>query len=245
MLPARTACEGEPAMIDLYTWPTPNGHKIHIMLEECGLAYNVIPIDIGAGDQFQPEFLKISPNNKMPAMVDPDGPGGEPISLFESGAMLIYLAEKNGRFLARAGRERYVTLAWLMFQMGSVGPMLGQAHHFLQYAPDDIEYARDRYRNEANRLYGVLDRRLGESAHVAGDDYTIADIAIWPWTRFPDRQGVERADFPNFVRWFDNIAQRPAVQRGIEVLADRRRVDYKTDKAAWEVMFGSKQYARR
>jgi GST-like protein len=215
------------------------------MLEECGLAYNVIPIDIGAGDQFQPEFLEISPNNKMPAMVDPDGPGSEPISLFESGAILIYLAEKTGRFLAREGRERYATLAWLMFQMGSVGPMLGQAHHFLQYAPDDIEYARDRYRNEANRLYGVLDRRLGESAYVAGDDYTIADIAIWPWTRFPDRQGVERADFPNFVRWFDRIAERPAVQRGIEVLADRRRVDYKADKAAWEIMFGSKQYARR
>jgi GSH-dependent disulfide-bond oxidoreductase len=232
-------------MIDLYTWPTPNGHKIHIMLEECSLPYNVIPIDIGAGDQFAPEFLKISPNNKMPALVDSDGPDGRPISVFESGAILIYLAEKTGRFLPEDQRQRYATLQWLMFQMGSIGPMLGQAHHFLQYAPEDIEYARNRYRNEANRLYCVLDRRLGESRFVAGDEYTIADIAIWPWTRFPDRQGVERGEYPNFVRWFDRIAERPAVQRGIEVLADRRRPDYKTDKAAWEVMFGSKQYQRR
>jgi GSH-dependent disulfide-bond oxidoreductase len=232
-------------MIDLYTWPTPNGHKIHIMLEECGLPYNVIPIDIGAGDQFNPEFLKISPNNKMPAMVDLDGPDGQPISLFESGAMLIYLADKTGKFLPGDARRRYATLQWLMFQMGSIGPMLGQAHHFLQYAPEDIEYARNRYRNEANRLYGVLDRRLGESDYVAGNDYTIADIAIWPWTRFPERQGVERSEYPSFVRWFDRVAERPAVQRGVEVLADRPRADFKSDKEAWEIMFGSKQYARR
>jgi GSH-dependent disulfide-bond oxidoreductase len=231
-------------MIDLYTWPTPNGHKIHIMLEECGLPYKVIPIDIGAGDQFKPEFLRISPNNKMPAMVDPEGPDGEPIAMFESGAMLIYLAEKTGRLLPKHPRKRYAALQWLMFQMGSIGPMLGQAHHFLQYAPEDIEYARNRYRNEANRLYGVLDRRLGESPYVAGDDYTIADIAIWPWTRFPERQGVERSEYPNFVRWFDGIDERAAVQRGVQVLADRRR-DLKTDKAAWEVMFGATQYQRR
>jgi GST-like protein len=234
----------ELTMIDLYTWPTPNGHKIHIMLEECGLPYNVIPIDIGAGDQFKPEFLKISPNNKMPAMVDPDGPDGRPIAMFESGAILIYLAEKTGKFLPADPRGRYGVLQWLMFQMGSIGPMLGQAHHFLQYAPDDIEYARNRYRNEANRLYGVVDRRLKESPYLAGDDYSIADIAVWPWTRFPERQGVERAEYPNFVRWFDGIAARPAVQRGVEILADRRR-DLKTDKQAWETMFGAKQYERR
>ena len=226
-------------MLDLYTWPTPNGHKVHIMLEECGLRYNVHPIDIGAGDQFDPKFLEISPNNKMPAMVDPEGPDGAPISLFESGAILIYLAEKTGKFMPSDARQRYMILQWLMFQMGGIGPMLGQAHHFLQYAPDDIEYARNRYRNEANRLYGVLDRRLGESPYIAGNDYTIADIAIWPWTRFPERQGVERTDYPNFQRWFETIDARPAVQRAVEVLADRRR-DYKTDKAAWEVMFGNK-----
>jgi GST-like protein len=164
--------------------------------------------------------------------------------VFESGAMLIYLAEKTGKFLPADARARYGVLQWLMFQMASVGPMLGQAHHFLQYAPDDIEYARNRYRNEANRLYGVLDRRLGESPHLAGDDYTIADIAVWPWTRFPERQGVERNDYPNFVKWFDKIAGRPAVERAVTVLADRRR-DLKTDKKAWETMFGSKQYERR
>ena len=204
-------------MIDLYTWPTPNGHKIHIMLEECGLPYNVIPIDIGAGDQFDPEFLKISPNNKMPAMVDRDGPDSEPISMFESGAILIYLAEKTGKLLPREPRRRYATLQWLMFQMGSIGPMLGQAHHFLQYAPEDIEYARNRYRNEANRLYGVLDGRLGESPFVAGDDYTIADIAIWPWTRFPERQGVERSGLSELralVRWYRRAAGGAARRRG-------------------------------
>jgi GST-like protein len=235
----------EPPMIDLYTWPTPNGHKVHIMLEECALPYTVHAIDIGAGDQFDPEFLKISPNNKMPAMVDQDGPGGRPIAIFESGAILIYLAEKTGKFLPTEARERYVTLQWLMFQMGGLGPMLGQAHHFLQYAPEEIEYARIRYRNEANRLYRVLDKRLGESPYLAGETYTIADIAAWPWTRFPERQGVERSEYPNFVRWFDQIAERPAVKKGVEVLADRRRADYKTDKKAWEIMFGAQQYQRR
>ncbi len=229
-------------MIDLYTAATPNGPKISIALEELALPYTVHAIDLGAREQKRPEFLALNPNGRIPVIVDRDA--GD-FAVFESGAILIYLAEKTGRLLPVDPRERSVVMQWLMFQMGSIGPMLGQAHHFLQYAPDDIEYARDRYRNEANRLYGVLDRRLGESAYVAGDDYTIADIAIWPWTRFPERQGVERADFPNFLRWFDKIAQRPAVQRGIEVLADRRRVDYKADKAAWEIMFGSKQYARR
>lgn len=228
-------------MIALYTWPTPNGHKVHIMLEECGLPYNVHAIDIGAGDQFKPDFLKISPNNKMPAMVDPDGPDGKPISIFESGAILMYLAEKCERFMPTAPREKYQVIQWLMFQMGGLGPMLGQAHHFLQYAPEPIEYAQARYRNEANRLYSVLDRRLSESEYLAGDTYT---MAAWPWTRFPDRQHVDRTDYPNFIRWFDHIEKRPAVQQGITILADRRR-DLKTDKAAWETMFGKTQYEKR
>ncbi len=228
--------------IELYSWATPNGHKVHIMLEELGLPYNVHAINIGAGDQFDPEFLKISPNNKMPAIVDPEGPDGEPISLFESGAILIYLAEKHGEFLSSDPRTRYVTLQWLMWQMGGLGPMLGQAHHFRGYAPEHIEYAYQRYTNEANRLYGVLDKRLGDARYLAGEDYSIADIAAWPWTRFPDRQGVTREDYPNFMRWFDAIAERPAVQRGVEVLADLRTEGF--DDKAREILFGATQYAR-
>ena len=231
-------------MIELYTWPTPNGHKVHIMLEETGLAYNVHPIDISAGDQFDPDFLKISPNNKMPAIVDPEGPGGEPISLFESGAILIYLAEKTGRFLPEAPRARYETLQWLMWQMGGLGPMLGQAHHFRQYAPEQIPYAVDRYTNEARRLYHVADRRLGEARFLAGDDYTIADIASFPWTRSHERQGVDFADYPNVKRWFDEIAARPAVERGVEVLAERRSTG-KIDEKARDILFGATQYQRR
>ena len=229
--------------IELYSWATPNGHKVHIMLEELGLSYNVHAINIGAGDQFDPEFLKISPNNKMPAIVDPEGPGGEPISLFESGAILIYLAEKHGRFLPEAPRGRFLALQWLMWQMGGLGPMLGQAHHFRQYAPERIDYAYDRYTNEANRLYGVLDKRLGEARFLAGDDYSIADIAAWPWTRFPERQGVERADYPNFQRWFEEIAARPAVQRGVKVLEAQRSEGF--DAKAKEILFGASQYAKR
>ncbi|MFQ6017788.1 MAG: glutathione S-transferase N-terminal domain-containing protein [Kiloniellaceae bacterium] len=231
-------------MIDLYTWPTPNGHKIHIMLEETGLPYKVHPIDIGAGDQFAAEFLKISPNNKMPALVDPEGPNGAPISLFESGAILIYLAEKTGKFLPEEPQERYATLQWLMFQMGNIGPMLGQAHHFRVYAPAKMDYAYDRYTNEANRLYGVMDRRLGESPYLAGADYTIADIATFPWLRSPERQGVDMAGYPRVKRWFDGIAARPAVQRGLQVLADRRRKG-PISEAAREVLFGATQYRRR
>ena len=231
-------------MIELYTWPTPNGHKVHIMLEETGLAYNVVPIDISAGDQFEPSFLKISPNNKMPAMTDPEGPGGEPISLFESGAILIYLAEKTGQFLPSEARARYTTLQWLMWQMGGLGPMLGQAHHFRQYAPEQIAYAVDRYTNEANRLYGVADRRLGETRFLAGDDYTIADMASFPWTRSYERQGVDLDAYPNVKRWFDEIAARPAVQRGVEVLAEHRATG-KFDEKAREVLFGASQYQRR
>ncbi len=229
-------------MIDLHSWPTPNGHKVHIMLEECGLPYNVHAVDIGAGDQFRPEFLKISPNNKIPAIVDSDGPDGKPISLFESGAILVYLSGKTGRFLPQDVRGRYVALQWLMFQMGSIGPMLGQAHHFRLYAPEKIAYAINRYTNEAKRLYGVMDRRLGEAEYLAGD-YSIADIATFPWTRSHANQGVDLAEFPNVKRWFDAIGARPAVQRGVKVLADRRKA-LLSDKDK-ESLFGAPQYARR
>jgi len=234
-------------MIDLYTWPTPNGHKIHIMLEETGLAYQVIPIDIGAGDQFKPDFLKISPNNKMPAMVDHDGPEGKgkPFALAESGAMLLYLASKTGKFLPSDIRKRWQVTQWLMFQMGHIGPMLGQAHHFLGYAPEKIEYAMNRYKNEANRLYGVVERRLKESKFLASDDYTIADMAAMPWMRFPERQGVDIAEYPNVQRWRDGIAARPAVKKALEVLAERRRTTPGFSKEQAEVLFGNKQYAKR
>jgi GST-like protein len=229
-------------MIDLYTWPTPNGHKIHIMLEETGLPYRVIPVDIGAGDQFKPEFLRISPNNKMPALVDTDGPGGKPMALAESGAILFYLASKTGRFLPEDIRERWQVMQWVMFQMGHIGPMLGQAHHFLRYAPEKIEYAMRRYRNEAHRLYGVLERRLGESRFVACGEYTIADMAIMPWLRFPERQDVNIDDYPKVKRWRDGIAARPAVQRALQVLAERRRAEMTPEQR--ENLFGAKQYAR-
>jgi GST-like protein len=213
------------------------------MLEECGLAYRAIPVDIGAGEQFTPEFLAISPNNKIPAIVDPDGPDGQPISLFESGAILVYLAAKTGRFLPADLRGRYATLEWLMFQMGSIGPMLGQAHHFRMYAPEKIAYAVDRYSNEAKRLYGVLDRRLGQSAFVAGDEYTIADIAIFPWLRSWKNQGIDLDEYPRVKAWFEAIAARPAVQRGVEVLAGLRK-PVRDDKAR-EFLFGATQYQRR
>jgi len=230
-------------MIDLYTWPTPNGHKVHIMLEEIGLPYNVIPINISKGDQFQPSFLKISPNNRMPAIVDPDGPDGKPISVFESGAILIYLAEKSGQLMPVEPRARYDVLQWLMFQMGNVGPMFGQANHFRSYAPEKIPYAIDRYTNEAGRLYGVMERRLAEVAYLAGD-YSIADIATWPWMRNPDRRGQDINDFPNVKRWFEAIEARPAVQRGIKVLEDSGRSGDITPEER-EILFGAKQYQRR
>ena len=234
-------------MIDVYSWPTPNGHKIHIMLEECGLHlgrdWRVHPIDIGAGDQFKPAFLKISPNNKIPALVDPDGPDGQPISLFESGAILLYLASKTGRFLPETDRQKFETLQWLMFQMGGVGPMLGQAHHFRIYAPQKIEYAIDRYTNEARRLYGVMDRQLAQQRYIAGDAYTIADIAIYPWLRSWQNQGIVWADYPHLKQWFDEISERPAVIRGVQVLADRRKP--LVDDKARENMFGATQYRKR
>ncbi len=230
-------------MITVHSWATPNGHKVHIMLEECGLPYAVVPVDIGAGEQFAPEFLRISPNNKIPAIVDPDGPDGQPVTLFESGAILLYLAGKTGQLLPEGDRARYAVLQWLMFQMGSVGPMLGQNHHFRQYAPEQIGYAIGRYTDEARRLYGVMDRQLADSAHIAGPDYSIADIAIFPWLRNWQNQGIDWADYPHLKRWFDRIAARPAVQRGVAVLADRRKPI--TDDKSRENLFGSTQYQRR
>jgi len=230
-------------MIDVYTWPTPNGHKVHIMLEETGLPYTVHPIDIGAGDQFEPEFLKISPNNKIPAIVDPEGPDGKPISLFESGAILLYLADKTGQFLPEDPRGRYEVMEWLMFQMGGVGPMLGQAHHFRFYAPEKIPYAVDRYTNEGSRLYSVIDKRLADRQYLAGD-YSIADMATFPWLRSYERQGQNIDDYPNLKRWFDAINERPAVKRALQVLADKTRQG-PIDERAREVMFGATQYRRR
>jgi len=230
-------------MIDLYSWATPNGHKIHIMLEECGLSYRAHPVDIGQGEQFKPEFLAISPNNRIPALTDSDGPDGKPISLFESGAMLVYLAGKTGKFLGKTDREKYETLQWLMFQMGGVGPMLGQTHHFRNYAPEKIEYAINRYTNETRRLYGVMDRQLGKTPYIAGKSYTIADMAIWPWLRNWQGQGQSMDDNPNLKRWFEQIGNRPAVQRAVKVLADLRKPAF--DDKAREVLFGATQYAKR
>ncbi|MBX3619200.1 MAG: glutathione S-transferase N-terminal domain-containing protein [Rhizobacter sp.] len=230
-------------MIDVYSWPTPNGHKVHIMLEECGLAYRAHPINIGAGDQFSPEFLAISPNNKIPAITDSEGPDGEPISMFESGAILLYLAGKTGKLMPESVRGRYEVLEWVMFQMGGVGPMLGQAHHFRIYAPEKIPYAIDRYTNEAKRLYGVMDKRLAKSKYIAGPQYSIADIAIFPWLRSWKNQGIDWADYPHLKGWFDEIAARPAVQRGVEVLADLRKP--LVDAKAREALFGAQQYQRR
>jgi GST-like protein len=229
-------------MIELYSWATPNGHKIHIMLEECGLPYRAHAVDIGSGAQFDPAFLAISPNNKIPAMVDPDGPDGQPISLFESGAMLLYLAGKTGRFLPADTRGKYEVLQWLMFQMGGVGPMLGQAHHFRIYAPEKIEYAVNRYTNEAKRLYGVMNKRLGSSKYLGGNEYSIADMAVFPWLRSWKNQGIAWADYPHLKGWFDEIGHRPAVQRGCEVLAGLRKPI--TDDKAREVLFGATQYAK-
>lgn len=237
----------ETQMIKIYSWPTPNGHKVHIMLEECGLRlgrdWEVFPVNIGAGDQFTPDFLKISPNNKIPAMVDPDGPDGKPISLFESGAILLYLASKTGKLLPKSDRLKFQVLQWLMFQVGGVGPMLGQAHHFRMYAPEKINYAVQRYTNEAKRLYGVMDRQLASSKFIACNQYTIADVAIFPWLRSWENQGIDWADYPHLKKWFDLIDARPAVQRGVKVLASLRRPI--TGDKEREILFGDTQYQKR
>ena len=205
-------------MIDFYTWTTPNGRKVSIMLEECGLPYRVHKVDIGKGEQFRPEFLALNPNNRIPAIVDAEGPEGKPLPLFESGAILVYLAGKTGRFLPESTTGKYIALQWLMFQMGGVGPMFGQAHHFLRAAPEQVPYGIKRYTDEARRLYGVLDKRLGEAPFLAGE-YSIADMATFPWVARHEWHKVALADFPNVKRWYDTIALRPAVVRGMVVPA--------------------------
>jgi GSH-dependent disulfide-bond oxidoreductase len=205
-------------MIELHTWSTPNGRKVSIMLEELGLPYSVHPVNIGKDEQFRPEFLAISPNNKIPAIVDPDGPGGKRFALFESGAILIYLGEKTEKLIPKDPATRYIALQWLMFQMGGLGPMLGQTHHFLRAAPEPVPYAIKRYKDETRRLYGVLDKRLAEAEHLAGE-YSIADIASYPWVARHEWHQIELGDFPNVKRWYDAIGARPAVQRGMKVPA--------------------------
>jgi GST-like protein len=203
-------------MIELYTWSTPNGRKVSIMLEELGLPYHVHAINIGKNEQFAPEFIAINPNSKIPAIVDPDGPDGKPVSMMESGAILIYLAEKTGKLMPAAGRDRYVALQWLMFQMGGVGPMFGQVHHFLRAAKEPVPYAIERYSNETRRLYGVLDARLKTERYLAGD-YSVADVATYPWVARYEWHKTRLEDFPNVKRWFDEISTRPAVQKGMAV----------------------------
>jgi len=229
------------APIELHYWPTPNGWKVTIALEELDLPYNLNLVDIGAGDQFAPEFLKIAPNNRMPAIVDPDGPDGRPIPIFESGAILLYLARKTGRFGGSNERERVSVEQWLMWQMGGVGPMAGQAHHFLKYAPsleppNDLPYAKDRYRNETGRLYRVLDRRLANNEFVAGDFYSIADMAIWPWASLWEGQEQTMDDKENMARWLETVGNRPAVQRG-RAVAGEMRSDLRKDRKAQEILF--------
>jgi len=225
-------------MIDLHYWPTPNGWKVSIMLEECGLPYTLKPVNIGRGEQFSPEFLAISPNNRMPAIVDHDPPGGgAPVAVFESGAILIYLAEKTGRFLPADLRGRHATLQWLMWQMGGLGPMAGQNGHFLLYAPERLPYAIERYAKEVNRLYGVLDAQLVRTGHyVAGGEYTIADIAIFPWIRTHKAQQIALAEFPHVERWYNTLFQRPAAKRGLDLGKELRPP--KMDEEARKALFG-------
>ncbi len=230
-------------MIRLWTWPTPNGHKVHIMLEELELPYEVVPVNIGAGEQFTPEFLAITPNHRIPALIDPDGPSGQ-VTLFESGAILIYLAEKTGKLVPTEPNARYACLQWLMFQMGGVGPMFGQYNHFANYAPEKLDYAITRYTNEVARLHRVLETRLSQSKYLTGDSYSIADIATFPWIRNPENRGVTLADYPAVKRWHDAIAARPAVERGVAVLSERRRAGAMSETER-NNLFGAKQFAVR
>jgi len=230
--------------MEVWTWPTPNGHKVHIALEELGLPYRVVPVNIGAGEQFTPDFLAITPNHRIPALVDPQGPGGKRLALFESGAILIYLAEKAGKLIPTDPAERYNCLQWLMFQMGGVGPMFGQYGHFHTYAPEKLPYAMARYAKEVVRLHRVLEKRLLQSEFLAGEKYSIADIATFPWIRLPERRAIQLADFPAVLRWHDAIAARPAVRRGVEVLADHQRRGAMTDKER-EMLFGNTQFQAR
>ncbi|MCB5177034.1 MULTISPECIES: glutathione S-transferase N-terminal domain-containing protein [Microvirga] len=233
------AASAQQQPIDLYYWPTPNGWKITIMLEECGLPYTVHPVNIGKGDQFKPEFLAISPNNRMPAIVDPEGPDGKPISVFESGAILQYLGRKTGQFYPRDERQRVEVDQWLFWQMGGFGPMLGQTHHFRIYAPEQVPYAINRYTNEANRLYGVLNKRLADREYVAGE-YSIADMSIVGWAKLWERQGQNIEDFPHVKRWLETMLARPAVERGLKVSSEIRQNNDMQDPAVQAVLFGQK-----
>jgi GST-like protein len=233
-------------MVTLYAWPTPNAHKVSIMLEECAIDYKVVTVDITAGDQFKSEFLAISPNNRMPALMDDQGPEGKAISIFESGAILIYLADKVCRLIPAGGNARYDVLQWLMFQMGNLGPICGQAHHFREAAPERVPYAINRFTNEAERLYHVMDRRLKEIDYLAGKDYSIADIACWPWVRVHRYHGQRWEDFPNVKRWFDDVAARPAVQKGMKLLINKRaKTRDVLNQEARDILFGQTEMARR
>jgi GST-like protein len=230
--------------IEVWSWPTPNGHKVHIALEELELPYKIVPVNIGKGEQFRPEFLAITPNHRIPAIVDPEGPDGRKVELFESGAILIYLAEKTGRLLPAEPVARYTALQWLMFQMGGVGPMFGQYNHFAAYAPEKIPYAIERYGNEVKRLHNVLEKRLSESPYLAGDEYSIADIATFPWIRNPDRRDIDLAEYPAVQRWHDAIAARPGVQRGVAVLSESQR-NGPMNAEERDLLFGKTQFQRR
>ncbi len=223
-------------MIQLYSWATPNGHKVQIMLEECGLGYKLVPVDITKGDQFSPEFQEISPNGRIPAIVDDDGPDGR-LALFESGAILLYLAEKTGRFLPHETTRRWQTIQWLMWQMGGLGPMFGQAQHFHRYAPVDVPYARERYVREGRRLAEVLEEQLAKTRFLGGDEYSIADISAFPWIRIHKLTGVEVQDLPNVQRWYGDIRSRPAVERGLNVLRSEW-VDVSKSDDAKRALFG-------
>jgi GST-like protein len=232
-------------MIELLSWPTPNGQKVHIALEELQLPYTITPVNIGEGDQFKPEFLAINPNHRIPAIVDSEGPNGKPLPLFESGAILIYLGEKTGALIPADPAARYTCLQWLMFQMGGIGPMFGQANHFINAAPEQIPYAIERYSNEVRRLTRVLEKRLSAAPYLAGDEYSIADIATFPWVRSAVKAGrLPLDETPGVQRWFDAIDARPAVQRGLAVLADRRREGPISDKQR-EILYGTTQHAAR
>ena len=233
-------------MIELHSSPTPNGQKVMIMLEETGLEWKHVDVNIRLGEQFSPEYLKLSPNNKIPAIVDTGGPGGGPYTLMESGAILVYLAEKTGKFLPKDARRRYDTLQWLIFQMAHVGPMFGQANHFNNYAKDNIQYAKDRYNNESVLLYRVLDNRLRESPWIACDEYTIADIATYPWTKGHKDRGIDKAGFPNFMRWFETMEARPAVRRNNAMATEIRARMAKAAEGKTSInMFDTKDNAER
>ena len=231
-------------MIQLWTWPTPNGQKIHIALEELGLDYEIVPVNIREGEQFKPEFLAITPNHRIPAIIDTEGPGG-PLRLFESGAILIYLAEKTGRLLPAHPAARALALQWLMFQMASVGPMFGQHGHFASYAPEKLPYAIDRYAKEVSRILRVLDKRLAEAEWLSGNDYSVADIATFPWTRSAAARGVDMKALPHVSRWHAALEARPGVRRGLDVMREQQQDRIAMSDAEREVLFGNKQFEAR